>query len=98
MRNSEKIDRKSKSKFDETSPGRFLEQKNQEHEKFRKDWQNKVSRNLTRLLLVDFWNRKKQRMRNSEKIDRKSKSKFDETSPGRFLEQKNQEHEKVGNF
>ncbi|WP_293144546.1 hypothetical protein, partial [Okeania sp. SIO3I5] len=56
MRKSEKIGRKSKSKLDETPPGRFLGKKNQEHEKFRKDWQNKVSRNLTRLLLVDFWN------------------------------------------
>ncbi|NEQ41492.1 MAG: hypothetical protein F6K40_36980 [Okeania sp. SIO3I5] len=58
----------------------------------------KVSRNLARLLLVDFWKRKKQRMRNSENIDRKSKSKFDETSPGRFLEKKKAEDEKFGNF
>ncbi|WP_293144549.1 hypothetical protein [Okeania sp. SIO3I5] len=56
----------------------------------------KVSRNLARLLLVDFWERKKQSMRKSEKIGRKSKSKFDETSPGRFLEQKKAEDEKVG--
>ncbi|NEQ41491.1 MAG: hypothetical protein F6K40_36975 [Okeania sp. SIO3I5] len=58
----------------------------------------KVSRNLARLLLVDFWERKKQRMRNSENIGRKSKSKFDETPPGRFLEQKKTEDEKFGNF
>ncbi|NEQ41493.1 MAG: hypothetical protein F6K40_36985 [Okeania sp. SIO3I5] len=56
----------------------------------------KVSRNLTRLLLVDLWERKKQRMRNSEIFDRKSKSKFDETSPCRFLEKKKAEDEKVG--
>ena len=41
MRKSEKIDRKSKSKFDKTPPGRFLGKKKQEHEKVRKDWQKK---------------------------------------------------------